>query len=97
MPGRGITGHEHWTCACLFRCRALGKREARTVIRFLASLVRTTLLTGLATLAFAVCAEPPGTSEAEQTPITRSTSSATTAEQASRWDLPERTGPGTSM
>ncbi|MGH8612232.1 MAG: TIGR03759 family integrating conjugative element protein [Gammaproteobacteria bacterium] len=32
-------------------------------------------------------AEPPGTTQAEQTPIARSISSATTAEQASRWGL----------
>ncbi len=58
------------------------------MIRFLASWVRTILLlAGLATLALAVRAEPPRTSEAEQTPITRSSSSATTAEQASRWGL----------
>ena len=57
------------------------------MIAFLASWVRTTLLTGLAALAFAVRADPPGTSEAMQTPITHSTSSATTAEQASRWGL----------
>ncbi len=86
MPERGVTRREHRTCgACL--CRALGQREARTVIRFLASLVRHPLLTGLATLAFAVRAEPPGTSEAMQTPITRSTTGVTAAEQASRWGL----------
>ncbi|MGH8614032.1 MAG: hypothetical protein ACREYF_18895, partial [Gammaproteobacteria bacterium] len=55
--GRGVTRREHRTCgACLCGCRALSKREARTVIRFLASLVRTTFLTGLATVAFAVSA-----------------------------------------
>ncbi|MGH8651415.1 MAG: TIGR03759 family integrating conjugative element protein [Gammaproteobacteria bacterium] len=86
MPGRGVTRREHRTYgACL--CRALGKREARTVIRFLASLVRTTFLTGLATVAFAVSAEPPGTTQAGQTPIQRSISSVSIAEQASRWGL----------
>ncbi|MGH8646103.1 MAG: TIGR03759 family integrating conjugative element protein [Gammaproteobacteria bacterium] len=57
------------------------------MIRFLASSVRTTLLTGLATLAFAVGAEPPGTTQAEQTPIQRSISSVSIAEQANRWGL----------
>jgi len=57
------------------------------VIRLFAPLARTAILTGLAMLALAVHAASLATSEAEQTPITRSTSNATTAEQASRWGL----------
>ncbi len=56
-------------------------------MRFFTCLIRNTILSGLATLALAVQAGFPATSEAEQTPIMRSTSSATTAEQASRWGL----------
>ncbi|MGH8655781.1 MAG: TIGR03759 family integrating conjugative element protein [Gammaproteobacteria bacterium] len=86
LLGHGVNPRERRTCGpCLGR--ALGKREARTVIGFFNSLVSTTLVSWLTTVPFVVHAEPSGASEAEQTPIAHSSSSATTAEQSSRWGL----------
>jgi len=84
MPERAVTPYEHRTCgARLFHRREFGQ----PVIGFFTSLARTNVLAGLTVPALALHAGSLATSETEQTPITRSTSSATTAEQASRWGL----------